>query len=89
MIPLLAQRGWSMSTLLALPVLGGGLMTWWSAHTRKELGAVADQIEAGAARWEKEIAFTQSYWASMRRPAELWSGPLPAGVGSAPTARHR
>lgn len=76
-IPYLAQRGYSMMSLLALPVLGGGLMTLWSAHCRKELGLVADQIEAGAARWDREIAFTQSYWASMRRPSEPWTGPLP------------
>ena len=76
-IPLLAHRGYSMLALLALPVLGGGLMTAWSAHARKELGLVAEQIEPGAARWGKEIAFTQSYWASMRRPSEPWNGPLP------------
>ena len=76
-IPFLAHRGYSMVALLALPVLGGGLMTLWSAHCRKELGLEADQIEAGAARWDKEIAFTQSYWASMRRPSVPWEGPLP------------
>lgn len=76
-IPYLAQRGYSMVSLLALPVVGGGLMTLWSARCRKEVGVVADQIEAGAAAWDKEIAFTQSYWASMRRPSELWTGPLP------------
>mgnify|MGYP007031381064 CR=1 FL=1 len=76
-IPFLAQRGYSMVSLLALPVVGGGLMTLWSAHCRKEVGVVADQIEAGAAQWDKEIAFTQSYWASMRRPSEPWTGPLP------------
>jgi hypothetical protein len=76
-IPLLAHRGYSMMALLALPVVGGGLMTLWSAHCRKELGLVADQIEAGAAQWDKEIAFTQSYWASMRKPSQPWAGPLP------------
>lgn len=76
-IPLLAHRGYGMVALLALPVLGGGLMTLWSAHCRKEVGLEADLIEAGAARWDKEIAFTQSYWASMRRPSVAWDGPLP------------
>ena len=76
-IPLLAHRGYSMMALLALPVLGGGIMTAWSAHCRRELGLVAEQIEAGAARYDREIAFTQSYWASMRRPSEPWAGPLP------------
>jgi len=76
-IPLLAHRGYSMVALLALPVVGGGLMTLWSAHCRKELGLVAEEIEAGASEWDKEIAFTQSYWASMRKPSEPWTGPLP------------
>lgn len=76
-IPLLAHRGYSMLALLALPVVGGGLMTLWSAHCRKELGLVAEEIEVGASTWDKEIAFTQSYWASMRKPSEPWTGPLP------------
>jgi len=76
-IPWLVQRDWSMLTLLAFPVVGGGVMTLWSAHCRQELGAEAELIEPGAARWGKEIAFTQSYWASMRRPSASWSGPLP------------
>lgn len=76
-IPLLAHRGYGMVALLALPVLGGGLMTLWSAHCRKEVGEEAELIEPGAARWDKEIAFTQSYWASMRRPSVAWDGPLP------------
>ena len=37
-------------------------------------------VEAGAAKWGKEIAFTQSYWASMQRPTEPWDGPIPLGV---------
>ena len=76
-IPMLVQRGYTPVVLLILPVLGGGLMTLWSAYCRKELGVEAELIEAGAARWDKEIAFTQSYWASMRRPSVPWDGPLP------------
>lgn len=76
-IPFLAHRGYSMVALLALPVLGGGLMTLWSRHCQKQLGLEADLIEAGAARWDKEIAYTQSYWASMRRHSTRWEGPLP------------
>jgi hypothetical protein len=79
-IPFLAERGYSMLALLALPVLGGGFMTLWSAHCRKQIGVEAELIEAGAARFDKEIAFTQSYWASMRRPSAAWEGPLPAAV---------
>ena len=55
-------------------------MTLWSAHCRKQIGLEAELIEAGAARFDKEIAFTQSYWASMRRSSEAWEGPLPAAV---------
>lgn len=76
-IPLLAHRGYSMMALLALPVIGGGLMTAWSAHCQKEVGVAADQVEPGAASFAKEIAYTQSYWASMRRPSRPWEGPLP------------
>jgi hypothetical protein len=79
-IPLLIHRGYSMPVLLALPVVGGGVMTVWSAHCRRELGLEAELIEAGAARWDKEIAFTQSYWASMRRASVPWEGPLPAAA---------
>jgi hypothetical protein len=79
-IPFLAHRGYSMAALLALPVVGGGLMTLWSAHCRKQIGIEAELIEAGAAKWDKEIAFTQSYWASMRRPSARWEGPLPAAA---------
>lgn len=79
-IPFLAERGDSMLTLLAFPVVGGGLMTLWSAHCRKQIGLEAELIEAGAAEWDKEIAFTQSYWASMRRPSAAWEGPLPTAT---------
>ena len=79
-IPLLAHRGYTLPALLALPVIGGGLMTLWSAHCRKELGREAELIEAGAAEWDKEIAFTQSYWASMRRASVPWDGPLPTAA---------
>jgi hypothetical protein len=79
-IPLLAHRGYGMLALLALPVLGGGIMTLWSAHCRKEVGLEAELIEAGAANWDKEIAFTQSYWASMRRPSARWEGRLPVAA---------
>jgi hypothetical protein len=37
----------------------------------------ADLIEAGAAQFDKEIAFTQSYWVGMRRHSIPWEGPLP------------
>jgi hypothetical protein len=76
-IPFLIHRGYSSVALLALPVVGGGLMTLWSAHCRKQIGLEADLIEAGAAQFDKEIAFTQSYWVGMRRHSIPWEGPLP------------
>lgn len=79
-IPPLAAAGWSMPVLLALPVLGGGLMTLWSAHCRKQVGVEAEAIEAGAAEFDKEIAFTQSYWTGMRKPPAPWDGPLPDAI---------
>lgn len=80
----LAKAGWSMPVLLALPVLGGGLMTLWSAHCRRQVGIEAEAIEAGAAKYDKEIAFTQSYWTGMRKPPAAWDGPLPAAIYGAP-----
>lgn len=79
-IPFLIHRGYSMTALLALPVVGGGLMTAWSAHCRHQIGVEADLIEAGAAAWDKEIAFTQSYWVGMRRHSTPWEGPLPSAA---------
>ncbi|WP_426571616.1 hypothetical protein [Aquihabitans sp. McL0605] len=79
-IPRLVQSGTSTLSLLVLPVLGGGLMTMWSAHCRREVAAQAELVEGGAARWGKEIAFTQSYWASMRKPSAAWDGPMPAAA---------
>lgn len=76
----LAEAGTSPLLLLALPVLGGGVMTAWSAQCRKAIGVEAEIIEAGASKWDKEIAFTQSYWAYLRKPPTTWDGPLPVGA---------
>lgn len=76
-IPFALHSGTSASTLLAPVVIGATLMTIWSAQCRRELAAEAELIEPGASRWGKEIAFTQSYWASMRKPPEPWDAPLP------------
>lgn len=76
----LAEAGTSPILLLALPVLGGGVMTAWSAQCRRAIGVEAELIEAGASKWDKEIAFTQSYWAWLRKPATTWDGPLPNGA---------
>ena len=80
-IPLFAHAGASMPVLLALPVVGGGLMTLWSAQCRRQVGIEAEAIEAGAAKYDKEIAFTQSYWTGMRKPSVPWDGPLPTAIG--------
>ena len=79
-IPSLARSGVSMPALLALPVLGGGITLWWSHRCRMELVAEAERIEAGASQHGKAIAFTQSYWAGMRKPAKPWEGAIPAIV---------
>jgi hypothetical protein len=79
-IPPLLASGASAPAMLALPVLGGGLMTAWSWQCRRQVAIEADAIEAGAARYGREIAFTQSYWTGMRKPAAVWDGPLPAAI---------
>ena len=79
-IPSAVHAGNSTPVLLALPVLGGGLMTIWSYHCRRELIAEAERIEAGASEHGKAIAFTQSYWASMRKPGGTWDGPIPRAI---------
>jgi hypothetical protein len=73
----LVDAGVRGPALLVLPVAGGGAMALWSAICRQRLGQEAERIEPGAARWTKEIAFTQSYWSGMRKPPAPWTGPLP------------
>ncbi|HRW37907.1 MAG TPA: hypothetical protein P5254_09420, partial [Aquihabitans sp.] len=58
-------------------VAGGGAMALWSAVCRRRLVDAAARIEPDAARWGKEVAFTQSYWSGMRKDPAPWSGPLP------------
>lgn len=76
----LAEAGATRAILLVLPVLGGGFMTVWSAICRRRLIKEAERVEAGSSRWGKQIAFTQSYWSGMRKPAVVWDGPIPATV---------
>lgn len=73
----LVEAGVGGLALLVLPVAGGGAMAVWSAICRQRLVAEADRIEPGAARWGKEIAFTQSYWSGLRKEPARWTGPLP------------
>jgi len=76
-IPGAVRSGTSTVMLLALPVVGGGLMTAWAASCRRAVAREAEAIEPGAARFGKEIAFTQSYWSGMRKAPTPWEGPLP------------
>jgi len=76
-IPFAVHSGTPTLLLLAPPLVGGTLMTLWSAQCRRDVGREAEQIEPGAAKFGKEIAFTQSYWASMRKAPVPWDGPLP------------
>ena len=73
----LVELGVSGAVLLVLPVAGGGAMALWSAICRRRLVDAAERIEPGAARWGKEVAFTQSYWSGMRKEPAPWAGPLP------------
>ncbi|MCB0960963.1 MAG: hypothetical protein KDB04_15755 [Acidimicrobiales bacterium] len=73
----LVEAGVAAPVLLVLPVAGGGAMALWSAVCRRRLVDAAARIEPDAARWGKEVAFTQSYWSGMRKDPAPWSGPLP------------
>lgn len=73
----LVAIGATRPVLLILPVVGGGAMAIWSAICRRRLVDAAARIEPDAARWGKEVAFTQSYWSGMRKEPAPWTGPLP------------
>jgi hypothetical protein len=73
----LVEAGVGGLALLVLPVVGGGAMALWSAWCREQVGRSAERVEPGAARWGKEIAYTQSYWLGQRKEPATWTGSLP------------
>lgn len=80
LVPGLIHGGTSIPAVLALPVLGGVALKAGALHAQVLVGQAAEELEAGASADAKPIAYTQSYWASMRRPAVPWEGPLPTAV---------
>ena len=79
-IPPLVHSGLAMWKLLAFPLVGGGLMLAWSAQCRRDVAREAEVVEAGAAQYGKQIAFTQSYWTGMRKESVPWDGPIPTAA---------
>jgi hypothetical protein len=73
----LVEAGVGGAALLVLPVVGGGAMAAWSWWCRAQVARAAEAVEPGAARWGKEIAYTQSYWLGLRKPPAPWTGPVP------------